>query len=157
MLTSEKVRHYIPDSVVSAYSNSGENTWVEIRLLNPALQNGGGGTTNQAHGNNLSKFKEADVIGHSAWAVFSQFTARFGYTCEGAASPLVPYFLSQMNTVVWRFNLPESACPESLTPGIREIGGHSNNDLWGNVYICAHLSPNNVTDTRPYVVPLPKI
>ncbi|HBR1079924.1 TPA: TIGR03756 family integrating conjugative element protein [Klebsiella quasipneumoniae subsp. quasipneumoniae] len=134
VITSEKIRHYIPDALVSAYSNSGENPWVEARLVSPALQNGGDGTTNQAHDNNLSKFKEADVIGHPAGAVFSQFAARFGYTCEGAASPLVPYFLSQMDTVAWRFNLPESAYPESLTPGMREVGSRGNGDLWGNVY-----------------------
>lgn len=134
VLTSEKIRHYIPDAVVSAYNNSGENPWVEAQLVSPALQNGGDGTTNQAHENNLSKFKEADVIGHPAGVVFSQFAARFGYTCEGAASPLVPYFLSQMDTVAWRFNLPESAYPESLTPGMREVGSRGNGDLWGNVY-----------------------
>ena len=31
--TSIKVRHYIPDAVVSSYSNTGENPWVEVRAM----------------------------------------------------------------------------------------------------------------------------
>ena len=31
--TSVKVRHYIPDAVVSSYSNTGENPWVEVRAM----------------------------------------------------------------------------------------------------------------------------
>ena len=29
--TSVKVRHCIPDAVVSSYSNTGENPWIEVR------------------------------------------------------------------------------------------------------------------------------
>lgn len=41
--TSVKVRHYIPDAVVSSYSNTGENPWVEVRAMstaNPSAQAG---------------------------------------------------------------------------------------------------------------------
>jgi integrating conjugative element protein (TIGR03757 family) len=31
--TSVKVRHYIPDAVVSSYSNTGENPWIEVRAM----------------------------------------------------------------------------------------------------------------------------
>ena len=44
--TSIKVRHYIPDAVVSSYSNTGENPWVEVRAMstpNPSAQAGGDG------------------------------------------------------------------------------------------------------------------
>src|SRR3546814_7544173 len=64
--TSIKVRHYVPDAVVSSYSNTGENPWVEVRAMstpNPSAQAGGDGTTNEDHENNLAKFKNADVIG----------------------------------------------------------------------------------------------
>src|SRR3546814_8517822 len=30
--TSIKVRHYVPDAVVSGYSNTGANPWVEVRI-----------------------------------------------------------------------------------------------------------------------------
>ncbi|EGH15327.1 hypothetical protein PSYMP_29053, partial [Pseudomonas amygdali pv. morsprunorum str. M302280] len=31
--TSTKVRHFVPDAVVSSYSNTGENPWVEVSSL----------------------------------------------------------------------------------------------------------------------------
>lgn len=67
--TSVKVRHYIPDAVVSSYAATGANPGIEMRLLsvpNPSAQAGGDSTTNQDHENNLTKFKNADVIGHPA-------------------------------------------------------------------------------------------
>jgi hypothetical protein len=76
--TSVKVRHYVPDAVVSSYSNTGDNPWVEVRAMslpNPTAQAGGDGTTNQDHENNLAKFKNADVIGHPGAKLFSQFAA----------------------------------------------------------------------------------
>src|SRR5690606_5051208 len=63
--TSVRVEHYVPDAVVSSYSNTGENPWVEVRAMsmpNPTAQGGGDGTTNEEHENNLAKFKNADVI-----------------------------------------------------------------------------------------------
>ncbi|WP_232324431.1 TraU family protein, partial [Variovorax sp. WDL1] len=80
--TSVKVRHYIPDAVVSSYSNTGENPWVEVRAMstpNPSAQAGGDGTTNEDHENNLAKFKNSDVIGHPGGEVFNQFASSSGY------------------------------------------------------------------------------
>lgn len=135
--TSVKVRHYIPDGVVSSYSNTGENPWVEVRAMslpNISAQAGGDGTTNEDHENNLAKFKNADVIGHPAGDVFSQFASAFGNTCAGAGTPFMPYLLSTLDTVAWRYNVPESLYPEALIPGRREIGTRLGLNLWGNVY-----------------------
>ncbi|WJV25598.1 MULTISPECIES: TIGR03756 family integrating conjugative element protein [Pseudomonas] len=135
--TSVKVRHYIPDAVVSSYANTGENPWTEVRLLsasNSTAQGGGDGTTNQGSENNLAKFRNADVIGHPAGAIFGKFAASSGYTCQGAGTPFMPYLLSTLDTVAWRYNVPELVYPESLVPGMREIGGRLSANLWGNVY-----------------------
>ncbi|GKS92257.1 TIGR03756 family integrating conjugative element protein [Acidovorax sp. SUPP2539] len=135
--TSVKVRHYVPDAVVSSYSNTGVNPWVEVRAMsvpNPSAQAGGDGTTNQSHENNLAKFKNSDVIGHPAGEAFSAFASASGYTCEGAGTPFMPYLLSTFDTLAWRYNVPELAYPESLTPGMREIGSRLSADLWGNIY-----------------------
>ncbi|WP_175687304.1 TIGR03756 family integrating conjugative element protein [Burkholderia multivorans] len=135
--TSVKVRHYIPDAVVSSYSNTGQNPWTEVALMsvpNPIAQAGGDGTTNQDYENNLAKFKNADVIGHPASAVFSKFASASGYTCEGAATAFMPYLLSTLDTVAWRYNVPESVYPEALIPGMREIGSRVTMNLWGAVY-----------------------
>ena len=95
--TSVKVRHYIPDAVVSSYSNTGENPWIEVRAMsmpNPTAQAGGDGTTNHDNENNLAKFKNADVIGHPGGSVFSQFASTSGYACQGAGTAFMPYLLS---------------------------------------------------------------
>ena len=135
--TSVKVRHYIPDAVVSSYSNTGENPWVEVRAMslpNPTAKAGGDGTTNEDHENNLAKFKNADVIGHPGGHVFSQFASASGYTCEGAGTAFMPYLLSTLDTLAWRYNIPEALYPEALIPGRREIGTRTAMNLWGNVY-----------------------
>ncbi|HEJ1429450.1 TIGR03756 family integrating conjugative element protein [Pseudomonas aeruginosa] len=135
--TSVKVRHYVPDAVVSSYSNTGENPWLEVRAMsmpNPTAKAGGDGTTNHDNENNLAKFKNADVIGHPAGMVFSQFASASGYTCEGAGTAFMPYLLSTLDTIAWRYNIPEAFYPEALIPGRREIGTRTGLNLWGNVY-----------------------
>lgn len=135
--TSTKVRHYVPDAVVSAYSNTGANPWAEVSVLgvpNPMAQAGNDGTTHHVGENNIIKFKEADVIGHPGGAAFSQFASASGYVCQGATLPLVPYFLSTLDPIAWRYGIPEAVYPEALIPGRREVGSMSATDLWGNVY-----------------------
>ena len=135
--TSVKVRHYVPDAVVSSYSNTGLNPWTEVALLSPpnsSARAGGDGTTNQAHENNLAKFKNADVIGDPATSVFNRFVGQFGTVCSGAGQPYVPYFLSTLDTLAWRDDIPEAVYPESLTPGVRDIGSMTSLNLWGSVY-----------------------
>ncbi|BCB73371.1 TIGR03756 family integrating conjugative element protein [Marinobacter fuscus] len=135
--TSIKVRHYVPDAVVSSYSNTGQNPWIEVRPMSPptpSAQAGGDGTTNEDHENNLAKFKNADVIGHPGGQVFSQFASASGYICQGAGTAFMPYLLSTFDTLAWRYNMPEAVYPESLIPGMREIGTRTRLNLWGNVY-----------------------
>jgi len=135
--TSLKVRHYVPDAVVSAYSNTGANPWREVALTSPAnttAQGGGDSTINQNHENTLLKFKNADVIGHPGTLLFSRFASQFGYSCAGAGVPFMPYLLSTFDTLAWRYNLPEMLYPEALIPGRREVGSMASGDVWGNLY-----------------------
>ncbi|MBN0063615.1 TraU family protein, partial [Pseudomonas aeruginosa] len=97
-------------------------------------QAGGDGTTNEDHENNLAKFKNADVIGHPGVEVFNQFVSSSGYFCEGAGTAFMPYLLSTLDTLAWRYNVPEMAYPEALIPGRREVGARTTLNLWGNVY-----------------------
>lgn len=153
--TSIKVRHYIPDAVVSSYSNTGENPWTEMRAMstpNPTARAGGDGTTNHDNENNLAKFKNADVIGHPGGQVFSQFASLSGYACEGAGTAFMPYLLSTLDTIAWRYNVPEAVYPEALIPGMREIGARTSLNLWGAVY------PGAASCTRPTTIsPAPSL
>lgn len=135
--TSTKVRHYVPDAVVSSYSNTGENPWSEVRSMsstNPSARGGGDGSPGIGHENDLAKFKNADVIGHPGGATFSQFAGQSAYACQGAGQILMPYFLSTLDSLAWRYNIPEMVFPEALTPGVREIGSRTSANLWGAIY-----------------------
>ena len=135
--TSQKIRHYVPDAVVSAYSNTGANPWREVALMspvNPTAQGGGDSTVNQSHENTSLKFKNADVIGHPGTLLFSRFASQFGYSCAGAGKPLMPYLLSTFDTLAWRYNAPEMLYPEALIPSRREVGSMASGDLWGAIY-----------------------
>jgi len=135
--TSAKVRHYVPDAVVSSYSTTGMNPWTEVQALSAPIsgaQGGGSGTLNSPHENSLSVFKNVDVIGHPGIAAFNVFASGSGYTCEGAGTPYVPHFLSTLDPLGWRHGLPESLFPQALIPGLREVGSRVSMNLWGNVY-----------------------
>lgn len=75
-----------------------------------------GAVTSQANQNDVAKFKNADVIGHPGAEVFNEFIAGFGYTCSGPSQMLFPYLLSTLDTVGWRYNVPEVVYPEALIP-----------------------------------------
>ncbi len=135
--TSTKVRHYIPDAVVSSYANTGENPWRDVRRFSPATaqaQSGAANTAGNSHEAPALRFKNADVIGHPGGWAFSQFASQSGYTYAGAGTAFMPYLLSTLDTLAWRYGIPESVYPESLTPGRREIGSRSASNLWGNLY-----------------------
>lgn len=101
---------------------------------NFSAKGGGDGSTGISHENDLAKFKNADVIGHPGGATFSQFAGQSGYTCSGAGKILMPYFLSTLDSLAWRYNVPEMIFPEALTPGAREIGSRTSANLWGAIY-----------------------
>ncbi|HIE1837703.1 integrating conjugative element protein [Pseudomonas aeruginosa] len=85
----------------------------------------------------MAKFKNADVIGHPGSAALSQFAAGFGYSCAGAGTPFMPYLLSTLDTVAWRYNVPEAVFPEALVPGMRSIGVGAG---WNSNLICGDMS-----------------
>ncbi len=66
--------------------------------------------------------------------MFNQFVSSSGYFCEGAGTAFMPYLLSTLDTLAWRYNVPEMVYPEALIPGLREVGARTTLNLWGNVY-----------------------
>ncbi|MDR2014693.1 MAG: TIGR03756 family integrating conjugative element protein [Azoarcus sp.] len=133
--TSIKYRHYVPDAVVSAYAITGQTPWLEVRgMSSPSglAQGGEWYTTNEAHENNLAKFKEADVIGHPGGSVFSEMMKDYEYFCPGAGIMFFPYFISTLDAPAWRNDLPEALYPASMIPGMREVTDLT--QTWGNVH-----------------------
>lgn len=64
--------------------------------------------------------------------------AGISFFCTSEATPFMPYYLSAVDPIAWRFNIPEMLYPAALVPGMREIGkppflvppGHT----WGHIY-----------------------
>ncbi|ECF6066819.1 TIGR03756 family integrating conjugative element protein [Salmonella enterica subsp. diarizonae] len=148
--TSVKVEHFIPEAVISVYQDKGENPWTEMKTVSSvsggienavssglAGLNAGGGqsTAKRPQGRESllsTRFKYADALGHPATSLIGGQIP--GYSCKSAATPLVPYFLSTLDSLVWRTGLPEALYPEALIPGKREIGSTAGSNMWGNVY-----------------------
>lgn len=134
--TSVKVRHYIPETVVSSYADTGNNPWQEVSPMSmslPGAEGGGGMIKTTAGRDNKAKFKNADVIGHPGGLMY-QAASGVGYTCESSTQPFYPYFLSTLDTIGWRFGIPELVYPEALAPGLREVGAMWEGNMWGNIY-----------------------
>jgi len=135
--TSVKVRHYIPDAVVSSYANTGGPLWTD-GLLQPVQQRyrrwqGSGDSATQANTTISARFKNVDVIGHPGGYAFSQFASVFGYACKGAITAYMPYLLSHYDYLAWRYGIPEMVYTKALIPVKREVGSTLSSDFWDNV------------------------
>lgn len=146
--TSVKVTHFIPQTVVSTYVAPGGNPWQEMAFvsqtaggLESAVTSGLSGVSagganpadmkNPGQRKSAVRFKYADAIGHPATSLIGGSIP--GYSCDTAATPLMPYFLSTLDSAAWRTGVPESLYPEALVPGQREIGSQAAANMWGNV------------------------
>ncbi|NWN46715.1 TIGR03756 family integrating conjugative element protein [Pseudomonas sp. MAFF 301514] len=135
--TSTKVRHFIPELVVSSYATTGSNPWTEMASLSSPISGAEGGgnlITPNTQRDNLPRFKNVDAIGHPGGWAATQLASQSGYACASGATALMPYYLSTLDSLAWRHGIPESLYPESLMPGIREIGRQVSGSTWGNVY-----------------------
>lgn len=127
--TSTKIKHYIPEVVVSSYNHQAQNPWMEMNFLSNGVK---GGDYQSPHKDyTQATFKNVDVIGHPQGAI-SQMLNSTGYYCKSQTTPFVPYYLSGLDFLAWRFGVPEMVYPEALIPGMREI--RANGDTWGNIY-----------------------
>ncbi len=141
--STTKVGHYIPDVVVSAYGNSRENPWTEIRPVVNAVAGagaglasgwgtlGGGAATNGEGGAgdeaSAIRFKNVDVVGSPG----SLYYGNQG-SCTSEAVSMRPYLVSDADLLAWRGGIPEMVYPQALSPFSRNISlGLSQ---WGSVY-----------------------
>ncbi|EMX9182212.1 TIGR03756 family integrating conjugative element protein [Citrobacter sedlakii] len=146
--TSVKVTHYIPEAVVSAYQNPGDNPWTEMNAVSTVtggaessliagaagIDVGGGRQEMKAPGQRKQNlhFYYGDAYGHPATRMVGGMVP--GYSCDSAATPFMPYLSSALDALVWRTGVPEILYPEALVPGERELGSTTSGNMWGNVY-----------------------
>ncbi|AZF10261.1 hypothetical protein C4J93_2063 [Pseudomonas sp. R2-37-08W] len=135
--TSTKVRHFIPELVISSYATTGSNPWTEMAALSYPISGAEGGgnlITPNNQRDNLLRFKNVDGIGHPGGWAATRLASQSGYACASGATAFMSYYLSTLDSLAWRHGIPESLYPESLLPGVHEIGRQLAGNMWGNVY-----------------------
>jgi integrating conjugative element protein (TIGR03756 family) len=143
--TTPVLSHYLPDLVVSVFNKPHDNPWVEINKIvdsagQPAQQGLIKGITGFDAGNGNHSlldsheqsvlFKEADVIGNPALVMIPAHGL-----LPSTATPLVPYFQSMVDSVLWRGLPPASLPEEGMALGLNvthHIGTGITN--WGGIY-----------------------
>lgn len=148
--TSAKIGNFNPDLVVSPYNTHGAeggNPWLEAKAITGGISSGaasalssalsglsgliptGGNYSHGKHQNML--YKEADALGHPLASFLSQAT--FGQLCPSDATSFMPYYLSGLDVLAWRWSIPEIVYPQTWVPGLQEIGRFPLN-TWAGVY-----------------------
>lgn len=142
--TTLRVEHDLPDAVVSVYQKTHRNPWHYAEGLDKLAYPVGNAEIKKRLGSSLgygqmsasnttdidTHFKEVDVIGNPALAVFARFNDML---ITSVAKPLKPYYLSLADSYAWRSPMIEMALyPQFILPGVRTVGSALNS--WGNVY-----------------------
>jgi integrating conjugative element protein (TIGR03756 family) len=149
--SSLKIGHYTPELVVSVYNEMGANPWTDMgRVLGAAQRSAAGGLLGRLQGVPIGSagnrtegtasardhrnlvFRETDAIGHPSIDPFGLLNG-IGLSCPRQAEPGQPYFLSALDALAWRFDVPEALYPASWIPGPREIGQWPL-QTWGSVH-----------------------
>ncbi len=129
---SVKVKHRIPDAVVSSYRNTGESPWIETIPFAPPnalAQDGGSNQEGSTTSNETAVlFKNVDVIG-SPGNLWISALSRSGFFCNPGTTPLFPYMLSTLDPN-WRDPLIET--PWTTANILRYISKGTSS--WAGVY-----------------------
>lgn len=139
---SIKVKHRLPDMIAMSYQETGAAPWPATRWMSPANPSalGGGNSHNKTPSlidSTTVTFQNADIIGHPAEGSFFKMLSSFGYSLEGPATPFMPYYLSSLDTLGWRFNIPDILNTSSWNPLSNRLGN------WGGIYPRGGFSVQN--------------
>ncbi|WP_279460130.1 TIGR03756 family integrating conjugative element protein [Actinobacillus delphinicola] len=143
--TSVKVRHFLPESVVSVYDFEEDNPVAEAKMMGgnkfvtklstlgtpQGELTGGRFVSHNKRLYNQSHIKNAELIGHPGGMIYT-LLGQLGYFCSSQSTPYMPYFLSGLDFLEWRYPTVEAFHPSSLTFFNREL--RKGNDNWGNIY-----------------------
>lgn len=133
MSTSIKVKHRLPDFVVMSYGETGQAPWQDTAWMspdNPFAENGGHSARRSVQGldNTSLRFYNADVIGHPGGQSVFSLLAGFGFFIRSQVTPMMPHYLSSLDPLGWRYNLPDALSIEAWNPQTEALGN------FGDVY-----------------------
>lgn len=131
--TSIKVKHRLPDLVAMSYLKTGEAPWQVLQGVSPANRYSKGGGKSHARSPQLLDhtsvtFQNVDIIGHPAEGTFFKLLSGYGYVLEGPSQPMMPYYLSSLDPLGWRYNLPDVVNINSWDPLGNRLG------TFGDIY-----------------------
>ncbi|TOG95097.1 TIGR03756 family integrating conjugative element protein [Vibrio parahaemolyticus] len=131
--TSIKVKHRLPDFVVMSYPETGNAPWKATQWMSPDnrfAKNGGHATGRSVQGldNPSLRFYNTDVIGHPGGKTVYSLLAGMGYSLDSKAKPFMPHYLSSLDPLGWRYNLPDALSIDGLNPFGETLGN------FGDVY-----------------------
>lgn len=150
---SLKVKHYIPDTVISVYNNTGENPWEMMSFIDDIGKSfalllmdriGDGNILSKGRSRTSTKiiFKNATAIGNPLASTYD--TMGFGgeFLCEAVTTSFIPSFSSAANGMFWRYGVVDGLLNpiDTLTIGKREVGERKDGESWlfsrrwGNVF-----------------------
>ena len=138
-----KLDHYLPDAVVSVYTQPTNNPWGFAKTIDPVFYQAGKAQLKRFAHENMgyghehdnsqrdinNRFHEVDIIGNPALIILGGYALML----PSAATPYVPYYSSLLDAYAWRFPALERFYPGSFVPGLHEVGTLIIHD-WGSVY-----------------------
>jgi integrating conjugative element protein (TIGR03756 family) len=132
VVTTPKVKHFIPDAVVATYSSKFPIS--DIRRVMPTF-NVTPGTISHPNddADTGARYKHASVFGNPALVGYKALNTAGGWMCESVVKrPWVMYFHSEIDPQ-WKMPLIEMLNPQALV-GLPKINGALPLSSWGQVY-----------------------
>ena len=125
--TTVKVRHRLPETVVMAYPEVGNAPWQPVGLSAPSvpMSKDGGSTTRrsvQGMDSPSLSFQNVDIIGHPGLDTVYEVLAGTGFFLNSTVQSLMPYYLSVLDPLGWRWNLPDRFNPHRLNLLANRLG-----------------------------------
>ena len=174
----DRIRHKLPDMVVTSFREPGKTPFEEIRKTESklAMQVFNSSTIRSAfddiamdgskHENTLvnrhaansvknNRYNENNIIGSPAPAIIRQ-TMKYGvprilgaqYICKSNVTKYKPYFMSEVDAIAWR-KAELNPHPSIYVKGAREIGSLTPSNLIGNTWGKVHPRVGFVIQTDP--------
>lgn len=144
-----KIKHYIPDYVISSYQSSGENPWQLMKWIDEpgnqlikaltGIEPGGGKILSKGRGAASTDivFKNTTAIGNPLASVWKSLGLYY-LMCESEAQSFMPAFSSSFDNLAWRLNPIEALmyAPAQLALQKNRIApsGASWPSKWGFLY-----------------------
>ena len=158
--TNLKVKNNVPELVIQSYDRANGEPWEESQRINEFSQGDNdsswvtqiiswvedynvvkvgiaGGVSTEAYEKQKASlfYKLVDAYGNPALILYNTLVSEsFDLACQGKSTIFFPYFISNLDAIAWRWDVPEMFYPQSWLPlsTTWDLGNASNN--YGPVY-----------------------